>query len=303
MATYRRAGLSLVELLVAIGVIGLLTGLLLPAVQQARAAAARTDCLNRLKQIGAALHAFHAKHDRLPPLPVPRQSANDPNSILGWATLILPEIGQEACYLESIQACLADRDPTHNPPHVGFSTVIPEYVCPADGRLRSPLTDRFSTTASYTSYVAVAGAIPTLARRGQRGVLGDAPGIRIQDVADGASQTLMIGERPPPDSLQAGWWYPAFVGDGVGFRGPNNYLVIGGGLLFGTDRECGGDLSSFGPGRIGNPCDRFHFWSLHAGGACWVFADGSVRFLSYSAATTIPALATRAGGEAITLPD
>lgn len=58
----------------------------------------------------------------------------------------------------------------------------------------------------------------------------------------------------------------------------------------------------FGPGRATNRCDVLHFWSLHIGGANFLFADGSVRFLSYSADDVLPALATRSGGEAVTAP-
>jgi prepilin-type processing-associated H-X9-DG protein len=58
----------------------------------------------------------------------------------------------------------------------------------------------------------------------------------------------------------------------------------------------------FGPGRFDNPCDSYHFWSLHLGGANFAFCDGSVRFLSYAAAPLLPALATRAGGESVEIP-
>jgi prepilin-type processing-associated H-X9-DG protein len=59
---------------------------------------------------------------------------------------------------------------------------------------------------------------------------------------------------------------------------------------------------SFGPGTMQNPCDTFHFWSLHSGGSNFLFADGAVRFLNYSAAPLLPALSTRAGGEPAPLP-
>jgi prepilin-type processing-associated H-X9-DG protein len=59
----------------------------------------------------------------------------------------------------------------------------------------------------------------------------------------------------------------------------------------------------FGPGTTTNQCDQFHFWSLHGGGANFLFCDGSVRFLSYSADPVMPALGTRAGGEALSPPD
>jgi prepilin-type processing-associated H-X9-DG protein len=66
------------------------------------------------------------------------------------------------------------------------------------------------------------------------------------------------------------------------------------------DFECRLAGSLYGPGNLSNPCDRYHFWSLHSGGANFAFADGSVRFLAYSAKDVLPALATRDGGETIT---
>jgi len=60
---------------------------------------------------------------------------------------------------------------------------------------------------------------------------------------------------------------------------------------------------TFVRGDLKNPCDTFHYWSLHPGGANFAFADGSVRFLSYSAHAILPALSTRAGGESVAIPD
>jgi prepilin-type processing-associated H-X9-DG protein len=111
----------------------------------------------------------------------------------------------------------------------------------------------------------------------------------------------MVGERPPPDSLQAGWWYSSHWGHGPGAHGPNNAIVLGGLRLVSND-GCGPLRGTFGPGQTGNPCDRFHLWSLHSGGANFAFADGSVRFLGYAAEPFIIALATRSGGEIVDLP-
>jgi len=69
-----------------------------------------------------------------------------------------------------------------------------------------------------------------------------------------------------------------------------------------TIAPCLGGRYSYGPGEITNQCDIFHFWSMHAGGANFLFCDGSVRFLRYSAVSVLPALATRAGGEAVDVP-
>ena len=67
---------------------------------------------------------------------------------------------------------------------------------------------------------------------------------------------------------------------------------------------CAVGAYEYGPGSVQNQCDLLHFWSLHpGGGAHFLFCDGSVRFITYSAASVMPALATRAGGETVTIPD
>lgn len=294
-----RAGFSLVELLVVIGVVGILVGLIIPAVQQVRASAARISCQNNLKQIGLALHNFHDTHGRFPPPPVPLLPDGDDKDCHGWMVWILPYIDQEPLYRVSAQACALDLDPLHNPPHMGLATVIPVYVCPADSRLLVPQTDRFHIQAAFTSYIANGGAVSPITKRSYAGALGDRPGSRLSQFTDGASQTFMVGERPPPDSFQAGWWYPRWWYL-PGLRGPNNYLVLGA-RNTGEDDGCP-VLRVFGPGRTDNPCDRHHLWALHPGGANFLFADASIHFLAYSAEPLIIPLATRNGGETVELP-
>lgn len=302
MCSRSRAGFTLVELLVAIGIIGVLTGLALPAVQQVREAAARTQCQNNLKQIGLALHHYHDAHGRFPPQPT-ENGALDPNALLSWMALILPQIEQDALYRVSDRACRVDRNTMNNPPHVGFATVIGTFLCPKDGRT-TPLTDRWGTTAAFTTYLGVSGTAPIGDRGPQAGMLGVGEGVTLSQVTDGTSSTVMVGERPPPDSLQGGWWYPYLLANTVGLRGPNNFYWFGNFQLWLRDDECGQARHGyFGPGRLDNPCDRYHWWSLHPGGGNWLFADGSVRFLSYLADPIMPALATRAGGEPVALPD
>ncbi len=306
-----RSGFSLVELLVVIGVTGVLLGLLLPAVQRARASADRVKCLNNLRQIGIALHHHHDVHGGLPPRPARGNAQQGPNRLLSWMALILPQMDQGPLWALSESACRAGGYPFQDPPHVGYTTVVPAYVCPADGRSLSPLTAPSGDRAAFTSYIGIAGS-PHGGRRfvwggsvllvNAAGVFGDVPGIRLSAVTDGLSQTLMVGERPPPDSLQAGRWYTPHQSGLNPFPGPDESMPLPSASHLG-DTGCAGPISSFGPGRADNPCDRFHLWSLHPGGANFLFADASARFFSYSLANIMPALATRSGGEVVTVPE
>jgi prepilin-type processing-associated H-X9-DG protein len=208
---------------------------------------------------------------------------------------------QDALYQSSVKACQQDPNVLHGPPHVGLSTVVPAYVCPSDGRLFSPLTDRLNVRAGFTSYLGIAGALPPGASVGLPGLFGDTPGCNFKNARDGLSQTIAVSERPPPDSLQAGWWYPVWWWNGEGMRGPNNLIFLGA-LQWNAEDPCAVLKGTFGPGQIGNPCDRYHLWSLHPGGANFLFGDGSVRFLPYSAEPLVIPLATRAGGETVEIP-
>lgn len=305
-----RIGFSLIEILVVIGLIGLLIGLLLPAVQQVRGSAARMQCLNNLKQIGIALHHHHDLHGRIPPQPT-SGNPHDPNEILSWMALILPQMDQAPLWAVSVQACRADRLSYHNPPHVGHATVVRDYVCPSDGRLLAPLTTPRGDHAAFTSYIGISGSPKGGTKfvlngmnllRPAPGVLGQRGGTRLADITDGTSLTIMVGERPPPASLQAGRWYTGYSLAALGdFPGPDGAMLIPASPFLGD--RCAVSGTGFGPGRIDNPCDRYHLWSLHPGGANFLFADASARFLSYTAAPILPALATRSRGEQVQLPD
>jgi prepilin-type processing-associated H-X9-DG protein len=307
--TRSNRAVSLIEVLVVIGLFGVLIGLLLPAIQNVRTKAAKTSCQNNLKQVGLALHNYESSHGCFPPssyeriplnLPVP----HDPNQILSWRALILPQIEQENLWELSVQACNIESKAFLNPPHVGNATVIPIYVCPSDDRLRIPLQRADGIQVACTSYIGVAGYIITgvsylQGMLGTNGPKGSRDVVRLTDVSDGTSQTVAVGERPPPESLQAGQWYSKVLdGSSIIYPGPDEALLANGPIASG-DYQCQLALTRYGPGRIDNPCDRYHFWSLHQGGANWLFADGSVRFLPYSARDLIPALATRAGGEVV----
>ena len=145
-----RPAFTVTELLVVIAIIGVLLGLLLPAVQKVRGAADKVKCASRLSQIGVALHNYHGVYGQLPAAPA--ASPDDPNAKLGWMALLLPQMEQDALYRQSAEACAAEPNLLMNPPHVGLASVVPSYTCPADGRLREPLTDRYGVRAAFTSY-------------------------------------------------------------------------------------------------------------------------------------------------------
>jgi len=286
-----RPAFTLIELLVVIGVMGILISLLMCAVQQARAAAERVECQNNLKQIGLALHSFHDVNSCLPPPPY-----TDRLSELSWMGFILPYVDQGSLWSATAEAFGIDRRAIHDPPHIGYETVVKLYVCPADGRLLLPLTDEFGVTAAYTSYIGIEGVTTP------NGMFGSAPGVRFAQVTDGLSQTAMVGERPPPSSLLAGRWYTASYDASWGlYRGPDGTMFIQT-PAFATDPVCVGPIYSFRYGRLDNPCDRYHLWSLHPNGANFAFADGAVHFLAYSDAPLMPALTTIASGDIVELP-
>jgi prepilin-type processing-associated H-X9-DG protein len=289
--------MTLIETLVVLAIIGVLIGLTLAAVQRVRATASRTTCQNRLRQTALGLASHHAAHGRLPP-GVSSKAGSDSFELMGWQARILPYIEQDAVWREIVAAIKTHPgDFTASPPHP-FSTVIPTFQCPADGRIREAVMARGKYLVALGSHLGVAGA-----RNSRRdGVLHYDSSVAFTDITDGTSNTLMIGERPPSPDFWVGWWY---AGYGVDFRGTAD-TVLGARERAGvTDPyfpDCGPGSAHFKPGKFDSMCDVMHFWSPHAGGANFAFADGSVRFLAYTADEILPALATRTGGEAVELP-
>jgi prepilin-type processing-associated H-X9-DG protein len=122
--------------------------------------------------------------------------------------------------------------------------------------------------------------------------------VRIGDISDGTSNTLLLGERPPSPDLYVGWWTWGAIDASLGVR--TTFSVYATGVSNDPhSQSCTRLLPETFRRGIGNFCDVHHFWSQHPGGANWLFADGAVRFLSYANASLMPALATRAGGEVL----
>jgi prepilin-type processing-associated H-X9-DG protein len=294
-----RRGITLVELLVVAAIITVLIALLVPAVQKIRAAAARSQCANNLKQIGLATQQYHAVNKAFPA--GMRYKAN-PGEVrhkyMSWHTQLLPHLDQGPLWQATLDAFDESANPFKNPPHVGFGTLMPVFACPADartGQLQVALRNKY--TVALTSYLGVSGTdLTTL-----DGILFRDSQIRMADITDGASNTLLAGERPPSTDFQFGWWYA-----GAGQRSTGSAEMLMGvyeqNVQPVTVGSCAPGSYPFSPGDFGNQCDMFHFWSPHSGGAHFLFADGTVRFIQYSAAPIMPALASRAGGESVELP-
>jgi prepilin-type processing-associated H-X9-DG protein/prepilin-type N-terminal cleavage/methylation domain-containing protein len=303
-----RVGFTLVELLVVIAMIGVLLALLLPAVQRVREAANRTKCANNLKQIGLALHHYHDSYLTLPPATSshsPRSNPPDYHFFWSWLADILPFVEQDSLFRQAddFAHTVSWNNPWGPPSNPAQDTPIPTYQCPADNRvLTATLVDASPDSTrqidmAFTSFLGVNGT--NLYTRD--GVFFKDSHVRLEEVTDGLSNTLLAGERPPSEDLILGWWF-----DGQGQQNTGSSDVVLGAaevnVLYPAE-ECPFGPYSFGDGRLTNNCDQFHFWSLHAGGANFLFVDGSVHFLPYSAASIIPALATRAGGEAVECSD
>ena len=252
-----------------------------------------------------------------------------------WMTRILPFIEQKAMY-EQMQAAYASQtqypptsqDPWTNPPHTGLATVMNAYKCASDPRTYLA-QQADGLKIAFTGYLAVNGQNwKTL-----DGMMAWNTDVKFLDVSDGLSNTLMVGERPPSADLVFGWWYAGAGQWDLSKHDPNEHdtgscdvslgvaelnLQSSGmqpedscpkgpyayGQAFNVPNPAQYNLPVFtGPGTVANPCDQFHFWSLHPNGSNFLLGDGSVRFMPYDTPQTLMlGMGTRAGGEPVNVP-
>ena len=289
-AENRCRGLTLIELLVCIAVIGILVGLLFPAVQAARSAAQRTECGNRVRQIALATLAFEASNRQFP------SGINSPDHpqrpSLSWLGQILPYIEQGNLANQSSIEFQSGLNPVGQ--HATFQTYVNSFMCPSDPRAGAGAQyTHQNRLVALTSYVGVCGTN----FKTQDGIFFQNSQTRSADIRDGLSSTIMIGERPPSSDNWYGWWY---AGAGQACSGSPDMLLGANEINDGAKyaESCPPGSYEFGPGSVAEQCDLFHFWSLHPGGAHFAYADGSVHFLAWSVdRAIIPALATIDGGE------
>jgi prepilin-type N-terminal cleavage/methylation domain-containing protein/prepilin-type processing-associated H-X9-DG protein len=289
-----RRAYTLLELLVVVAIVAVLVALTAAGVQKVRAAAARADCLNRLRQLSLALHQDQGVRGTFPPGMTGRDDKQYP--YLNWHVRLLPYLEQESLWRDAREAFAAEKDflkPVHEPIR---SRVMPSFVCPAD-HFALQVVSLPGRSHALTSFLGVNGRRVTV----KDGILGLDSAVRIADVTDGTSQTIAIGERSPGGAKSAlGWWYAGWGSDQNGEA--ESHL---GTRTLDTGRHgagCG-TPAPFAARPIQDPCTPFQFGSVHSGGAHFAFADGSARFLSFSADAILPALASRAGGEAVAVPE
>jgi prepilin-type N-terminal cleavage/methylation domain-containing protein/prepilin-type processing-associated H-X9-DG protein len=305
-------GFTLIELLVVIAIIGVLIALLLPAVQSAREAARRAQCLNNLKQIGLALHNYHDAHRAFPPGYIShwRQDGGDPGIAeddigpgWAWGSMILPQMEQNPAY-NAINFSLTMTTGANDTVQ---TMRLGTFLCPSDSmKQRIPVRNEENDATVYTvagaNYVGMYGV----------GEVGEAPGrgtgiffrnsrVGVQDVTDGSSSTLAVGERSHDLS------YVTWTGRAVGGWLHPTPSFEGGRNKFNPDPEESytmvlGPIGYEHPPRTPNyPSAHVEdYRSYHPGGVNFLFADGSVRFVKDGINQHVyESLATRAGGEVL----
>ena len=326
----RRRAFTLIELLVVIAIIAILIALLLPAVQQAREAARRTQCRNNLKQLGLALHNYHDTMNTLPPgalfwatnpttsITNQNQPSNNGDTVYtnnnlygNWMVFILPYIDQAPLYnlydINSPMSVTTGNNATIR------STVIPGYMCPSDANTNTRMNRWNGGGALWArgNYGAAMGRElgGNLTQwlgisSDRRGAMGMGMGAKVRDFTDGQSNTVMvwemrvgIGDQDPRGTWAMGRYGTSLVagcqneGDCPGINTPNN----GSDDVFGCNSVPAQGMGCWNGGD-GQVSPR----SFHVGGVHALLGDGSVKFISENLDfNTHRYISSIAGGETV----
>jgi len=276
---FRKSAFTVIEMLVAMAVIGVLVALLMPAVQSARASARRITCQNQARQLGLALHLYHDSHLCFPPGSFVMGPSFPMQSGWGWGAMILPSVEQKPLYQQI--------DFGHGTAVGGnlalIATAIPLWRCPAEV---APENIQAVPIDGHPPFDLASGNYC-----GSEGILSAMSCVRMANITDGASQTLLLGERMVQSGddgtlpFTSAWCGQAAFADGYEYRSVPHLM----------------------PSRLhpinASPADPLCFGGRHAGGANFIFADGSSRFLNQNLDGKVwEALGTARGGEAVTAP-
>ena len=282
----RRKGFTLIELLVVIAIIAVLIALLLPAVQQAREAARRTQCRNNLHQIGLALHNYHDAHGTFPPGSIGNCHVA-PNE-QGFSALVqmLPYMDETAIYnsINMSMHHMSDQNAT------AAAQQMAQFFCPSYSGLTSSTTHGYCVPrhtahkGTYTNYVGIAGWRTGATCPATNGIFFENSRVRMRDIRDGTSNTLAYGEYSMPHAgdSRCSYW----------MRGTN---IEGSGGVKCTRYTPNQQINT---GTLAYDWTNYPISSYHEGGAFGCMADGAVRFFSENIDTTTwRALGTRANNE------
>jgi prepilin-type N-terminal cleavage/methylation domain-containing protein/prepilin-type processing-associated H-X9-DG protein len=288
-----RPAFTLIELLVVIAVIAILIGLLLPAVQKVREAAARAQCTNNLKQIGLACHNYHDVNCSLPPGYQATAAYPDTSPGWGWGAFLLPHLEQDNLYRQ-----IDFSQPVESPSCLAVRTTpLSVYTCPSDrstgAYMVTTVMAQDLAPAATNSYAAMFGSNRQITNKVDQGdgVFFRNSRVRIADIADGTSTTLAIGERAALFTQTP--WAGAMTG-GACWTTP-------GAPVLRSHREPSMVFTMAQAGAhplLSDRSEPYDFFSPHPGLVQFVFADGSVHPLTPALAPGVfQALATRDGGE------
>jgi prepilin-type N-terminal cleavage/methylation domain-containing protein/prepilin-type processing-associated H-X9-DG protein len=245
-------GFTLIELLVVIAIIAVLIGLLLPAVQKVRESAARASCSNNLKQIGIAMQTYQDNNRKLPSGWVVG-AGGSANPGWAWGTLILPYVEQSNLYNALNPDLTGATGPTVN---VNTQTSLSVYRCPSDANAGTNGLFQGFGTSNYVCNREVLG--PDVNTRPTT--------LTVQTIRDGSSNTILVGERDTQSNVGADWAARSNAST-ASFEG-----------------RPGSGINPIYPGTLPptntGAAQRLAFSSMHSNGANFVFADGSVHFLS-----------------------